>query len=521
MKHKYKIRTGKGVIEREYSYIPIRYIIAVLLGMLEVAVIIGIVFVLCYYVPYFYTLCVITSVACIIKIIASDDNPDYKTPWLVAVIFIPVAGFMLYFMFYSRKLKPKFVKRIKEVQTYRYKKDDTDEFKHLEKEDRVAASQAKMLTDISYSHLFTNTRTTYFPSGEAMHESMLSDIRSAEKFIFLEYFIIEEGIFWNSILEILKEKAASGVDVRVMYDDIGCMSTLPGNYSKILNKYGIKTAIFSKLRGSADSEFNNRSHRKILVIDGKIGYTGGVNIADEYINARRRFGHWKDTGIRLEGEAVWELTNLFVSNFGLNSKHLPEIPIDSYPASAASENNGYLIPFGDGPRPIYEHNVSKSAIQNMIGAAVDYVYMTTPYLIIDNDMCADIERAALRGVDIRIILPHIPDKKLVFGITRSFYHRLMKAGVKIYEYEPGFIHAKSYVADGKYAIIGTVNLDYRSLVHHFENGVWMYNTDSISYIKKDIDETLEKSILITKDKLKTNLLARFIRAVVRTFAPML
>ena len=520
MKRHYKIMTGKGIVEREYNYIPIRYIIAVLLGALEVSAIIGIVIALCYYIPYFYAFCVITSAACIIKIVASDDNPDYKIPWLLCVIFIPVAGFMLYFMFYSRKLKRKYIKRIKEVREYKYDTDDTALFECLKNEDEAAASQAKMLTEISYSHLFGDNSVRYFSSGEEMRQSMIEDIERAQRFIFLEYFIIEDGEFWSSLLEPLKRKAKSGIDVRIMYDDIGCMTTLPGRYNKILEKYGFKAAIFSKLRGSADSEFNNRNHRKILVIDGKIGYTGGVNIADEYINVKERFGHWKDSAIRIEGEAVREMTQLFLFSFGLNSRELPAPPTDCYPR-CEQKGEGYIVPFGDGPRPIYERNVSKSAIQNMIGAAMHYVYMTTPYLIIDNDLCSDIERAALRGVDIRIIVPHIPDKKLIFGITRSFYPRLMKAGVKIYEYEPGFIHSKTYVADGKYAIVGTVNLDYRSLVHHFENGVWMYKTECIREIKQDIDDVIEKSIPITQDKLRTGILSRFIRAMIRIFAPML
>lgn len=520
MKKHYKVITGKGVMEREYNYIPFRYIVAVHLGIAEIVAIIGTVIALCYYVPRFYTICIVISAACILRIVASDDNPDYKIPWLLCVIFLPVIGFMLYFMFYSRKLKPKYVKRLKEVQSYKYEKDDTAVFEELKSDDASAASQAKMLTEISYSHLFSDTKTEYFPSGEEMRSAMIEDIERAESFIFLEYFIIEDGVFWRSLLEVLKRKAQDGVDVRIMYDDIGCMSTLPGNYNKVLEGYGFKCAIFSKLRGSADSEFNNRSHRKMLIIDGRIGYTGGVNIADEYINEKERFGHWKDVGIRIEGEAVWEMTALFLCNFGLNTRKMPDRPSDCYP-ECKSGGGGYILPFGDGPRPLYERNVSKSAIQNMIGAAMDYVYMTTPYLIIDNDLCSDIERAALRGVDIRIIVPHIPDKKLVFGMTRSFYSRLMKAGVKIYEYEPGFIHAKSYVADGKYAIVGTVNLDYRSLVHHFENGVWMYKTDCIEDIKRDIDETAEKSILVTEEMLKPGVISRFVRAMIRIFAPML
>ncbi len=391
----------------------------------------------------------------------------------------------------------------------------------MECENAHASAQAKMLCSISGASVFKNTKQTYYPLGEDMWQAMLSDLEKAEKFIFMEYFIIEEGRFWNSILDILKRKAAEGVTVRVLYDDIGCMSTLPGDYHKHLAKFGIEAAPFSRLHGQADGEFNNRSHRKICVIDGKVGYTGGVNIADEYINKIERFGHWKDTGVRLEGEAVWELTRLFLTDYGINAKVLPERKCEFYPKQSDLHADGYVIPFGDAPYPLYERRVGKSVIQNMLASATKYMYMTTPYLIIDNELCQSIENAALRGVDVRIIVPHIPDKKLVFGMTRSFYHRLMKSGVKIYEYKPGFIHAKSYIADGEYAMIGTINLDYRSLVHHFENGVWMYRCESIKDLKKDIEETMAKSIKVTSDMLKTGLITRFIRSVVRIFAPML
>ncbi|MBQ9750198.1 MAG: cardiolipin synthase [Clostridia bacterium] len=520
MKRKYKIQAGEKTIEREYSYIPVRYILAAIITLLEIAAIIGIMIALCIYVPKFYILCYITAFACILKIIASDDNPDYKVPWVLFVLVVPIAGFMLYFLFYSRKLQKKFIRRLDELRKYRYESDQVKILEELERENAHASAQAKMLCSISGASVFGNTKQTYYPLGEDMWQAMLPDLEKAEKFIFMEYFIIEEGRFWNSILDILKQKAASGVTVRVLYDDIGCMGTLPGDYAKTLRSYGIEATPFSRMRGQADGEFNNRSHRKICVIDGKVGYTGGVNIADEYINEVVKFGHWKDTGIRLEGEAVWELTRLFLSDYGLNVKTLPKDEHELYPTSDISED-GFVIPFGDGPSPIYEHRVGKSVIQNMLGSATRYMYMTTPYLIIDNDLCRSIESAALRGVDIRIIVPHIPDKRIVFGMTRSFYHRLMKSGVKIYEYEPGFIHAKSYVADDEYAMIGTINLDYRSLVHHFENGVWMYKCDSIKDLKADIDETLAKSIEITPDMLKTGLATRFIRSVVRIFAPML
>lgn len=506
-------------VQKEINYIPIRYIFAILITLLEVLTILGIVVALCHYVPYFYLACWATEVFCVIHIIASDDNPDYKIPWLLFVLIIPIAGFMLYFLFYSRVLQKKFVKRMEALKgnTYEHKEGLMDE---LAEKNPVAASQARMLCHIADTHLFTNTRQEYFPLGEDMVKKLLTDLETAEKFIYMEYFIVEEGIFWDSILDILKKKASEGVEVKVLYDDIGCMMTLPGNYHKILKSYGIDAAPFSRLKGMADSEFNNRSHRKITVIDGKVGYTGGVNIADEYINEVEKFGHWKDTAVRLEGEAVWELTKLFLVDFGINVRKMPKIRQDLYPKQEVYEP-GYLIPFGDGPHPIYEHRVGKSVIQNMLAGATKYAWITSPYLIIDNDLCTDFENAALRGVDVRIIVPHIPDKKLIFAMTRSFYHRLMKAGVKIYEYEPGFIHAKSYLVDDDYAMIGTINLDYRSLVHHFENGVWMYKCEAIRDLKADMIDTLEKSIEVTPDMLKTNLLQRLIYSVVRIFAPMM
>ena len=521
MKRKLNYFINDKQVEKEVNYIPVRYILAFLLTVGEVLTIIGIVIALCYYVPYFYIAAWITEIFCIIRIIASDDNPDYKVPWLLVVLVIPVAGFMLYFLFYSRVLQKKYIKRLKDLKDHSYQKDDKELFNQLKTENVVAASQAGMLCNIAEAHLFTDTKQTYYPLGEDMHLALLQDLSKAEKFIYMEYFIIEEGKFWNSILDILKGKAAEGVDVKVIYDEVGCMATLPGDYCKILKSYGIQATPFSRLKGNADSEFNNRSHRKITVIDGKVGYTGGINLADEYINEIVKYGHWKDTGIRIEGEAVWELTKLFLIDFGINVKKMPVINAELFPEQKEIEEHGYIIPFGDGPHPIYERRVGKSVIQNMLSSATRYVYMTTPYLIIDNDLCQSIENAALRGVDVRIIVPHIPDKKIIFGMTRSFYPRLMTAGVKIYEYEPGFIHAKSYLADDDYAMIGTINLDYRSLVHHFENGVWMYKCESIVDLKSDIMDTLDKSIEVTPSMLKTNLLQRFIRAVVRIFAPML
>ena len=321
-------------------------------------------------------------------------------------------------------------------------------------------------------------------------------------------------------LKILKEKVQEGVEVKVVYDDIGCMQSLPCLYFSTLKKYGISAVPFSFLKGSANSEFNNRSHRKITVIDGRIGYTGGINLADEYINKINKYGHWKDSAIRLEGEAVKEFTKLFLIDFVINAKNIDIQQTELFPSQDIT-CKGFMVPFGDGPKPIYQKCIGKIVIQNMINMATRYAYMTSPYLIIDNDLCTSIENAALRGVDVRIIVPHIPDKKLVFVMTQSYYHRLLNAGVKIYEYTPGFIHAKSYLVDDKFGMIGTINLDYRSLVHHFENGVWMYDCECLVDLKKDIEETIEKSIEIKKDEMKQPLMKRFVQAIVRIFAPLL
>ena len=520
MKRKIRYKVSNQEVETYVNYIPLRYTIAIFLTIVEVLAILLSVCVLCYIFPYCSFLAFLAQIVCVVRIIASDDNPDYKIPWLFFVLVIPIAGFMLYFLFYSRKLKRKYLRRLQKLKDSFYQKDDEKELNLLQKESMEASSQARLICNIGETHLFTNTKQTYFPLGEKMMVSLIEDLKEAKKFIYMEYFIIEEGIFWNSILKILKEKVQEGVEVKVVYDDIGCMQTLPGLYFSTLKKYGISAVPFSFLKGSANSEFNNRSHRKITVIDGRIGYTGGINLADEYINKINKYGHWKDTAIRIEGEAVKEFTKLFLIDFVINAKNIDIQQTELFPSQDIT-CKGFMVPFGDGPKPIYQKCIGKIVIQNMINMATRYAYMTSPYLIIDNDLCTSIENAALRGVDVRIIVPHIPDKKLVFVMTQSYYHRLLNAGVKIYEYTPGFIHAKSYLVDDKFGMIGTINLDYRSLVHHFENGVWMYDCECLVDLKKDIEETIEKSIEIKKDEMKQPLMKRFIQAIVRIFAPLL
>lgn len=519
MKKKIVMNENNRMTEREVNYIPFRYIIAILLVILETLAVIAIMTALTIYIPYFYIAVAITQLAVAVAIINSGDNPDYKLPWLFFVMLIPIVGFMLYFMFYSRKLNKKQEKRLRQYISRRTEKDDGPALLQIKRENPLIYSQAVILNRLSDSHIYGDTDICYYPLGEELFAAMVVDLKKTEKFIFMEYFIIESGLFWNTILEILKQKAANGVEVRVIYDDIGCMMTLPGDYYKQLGRLGIKAVPFSLLRGQANNEFNNRSHRKITVIDGKIGFTGGVNLADEYINRVVKYGHWKDVGIRLQGEAVNELTRLFLIDYNLNDRKSHDSFADYYGFESCCQD-GWCIPFGDGPRPVFERQVAKTVILGMLNQAKSYVYITSPYLIIDNELVQALENAAMRGVDVRIITPHIPDKKLVFSMTRSHYGRLLEAGVKIYEYESGFIHAKIYLSDDETAMVGTINMDYRSLVHHFENGVWMYRYRVIEEIKKDFLDTQDKSIRFEQGMLAENTFQRFVRAVVKIFSPL-
>lgn len=521
MKKLIRYSVNGETVERQVNYIPFRYVLAALISLCEVLAIIGIVAFLCWRIPFFYIAALLTEILCVAQIVASDDNPDYKVPWLVIVLTVPIAGFMLYFLFYSRKLQPKFMRRLRDLDDYRVIRDDSAVLESLAEIDPQEASTVRMLCQMGDTHVYSGTRTTYYPQGELLWEAMLADLAEAKRFIYLEFFIIEQGECWDSILAILREKVEQGVEVRVLYDDVGCMKTLPGNYARILREYGIHAASFSRLRGNADNEFNNRNHRKILVIDGRIGYTGGMNLADEYIGRVIRFGHWKDAGLRLEGEAVHELTHLFLYDFGISVRRLPSLQASPYPALPDPGESGYVVPFGDGPRPIYTKYIAKTVIMRMLSTAMRYVYITTPYLIIDSELCVALENAAARGVDVRIILPHVPDKKLIFMMSRSYYKRLIAAGISIYEYTPGFLHAKCYLADDEVALVGTVNMDYRSLVHHFENAVYMYRTPSIADIRADIFDTMEKSERIPAREGKRPLYERIFSALVRIFAPLM
>ena len=439
----------------------------------------------------------IINALAVASLITKDTNPEYKIPWLLILITLPLIGTLLYVLFYSRPMRKKEARLLEEL----YSEINRDEagldhaFSSLKKESaKTAGKVLSILEDDAFARLYRHSDCKYLKSGEEYYEKLIEAILGAEKFIFLEYFIIGEGKMWTSILEILKEKAHLGVEVRVIYDDIGSMKTLPSDYEKELARYKISAVSFNKVSPSLSTTHNNRNHRKICIVDGKLAMTGGVNIADEYINERVRFGHWKDGGIIIYGAAVEGLLVQFLCDFCMAKAKKEELT--PYLKTVKHLNlcdTGYYLPFASGPRPTYKNPVGKRAFLNIINQAEFYVYITTPYLVIDYELTEALRAAASRGVDVRIITPGIPDKKLVKLMAKSAYPYLLDGGVRIYEYLPGFIHEKLILADGEICVVGTINFDYRSLVHHFENAVFIYGSGEIDKMKEEFLKTLSLS----------------------------
>lgn len=478
------------------------------------------------YFVYFYAICTLISVLAVFGILNGKSNPTYKIAWIIPILVFPIFGGLFYLMFggnhSSKRNKFKMEKMNLKMENSFIQNNGI--IKKLYEENKNAANQAKYIEKYSACPVYSNTTTKYLSPGEEVFEHMIEELKKAKHFIFLEYFIVEEGIMWNSILKILEEKAKQGVDVRVIYDDVGCLFTLPLGYEKTLENMGIKCCVFNPFVPILSIRLNNRDHRKIAVIDGIIGYTGGINLADEYINAYEKHGHWKDSSIAIKGDAVWSLTVMFLSTWSFLRKTDEDYEAFK-PANVKQYNDefkteGYVQPFNDSP--LDEEAVSESVYLNLINQAVNYVYINTPYLIIDNKMMASLCMAAKRGVDVRIITPHIPDKWYVHAVSRSNYEELLESEVSIYEYTPGFIHSKTFVVDDVFAVVGTINLDYRSLYLHFECGVWMYNTKSVLEVKEDIIETFEKCQLIPLEQCKNiKWYYRLCRSILKVFAPLM
>ena len=507
---------------RKFRLLMSKYGFSIAIILIELFVIFGIILYMSQIAPLVWvSLVFLVSVATVIAIVNRSMSPESKVTWLI-VTFVPVFGPLLYLMFGERRLSKKELKQLQELNSIAFHENNGRQLHlQLQETDKSAYGIINALLHMdSNAEVYDQTDSQFFASGEEMWQQMLKDLKRAEKFIFLEYYIVEEGLMWDSMLEILEEKAAQGVEVKMLYDDIGCMVTLPGDYTVYLRSKGIDAHKFNKVIPRMTVAYNNRDHRKILVIDGQIAYTGGINLADEYINQIERFGHWKDSGIRIDGPATQAFTRLFLMNWYINRGEISDF--DQYHLENQTRSgSGLCIPYGSGPKPIYQMKVGKIVYQNLINQAEDFVYITTPYLIIDYDLTEDIKNAAMRGVDVRIVTPHIPDKKLIQLVTRGAYPDLLSAGVRIFEYTPGFIHSKQMIVDDRFAAVGTINLDYRSLVHHYENAVLLYKTESIADIRKDFEEIFEQSQEIFSDTINPTWYQMMIKEVTQLFAPML
>lgn len=499
------------------------FIIALLL-CIQIIFLFGISYWLKEYTGYIYGLSSILAVFIMINIMNKKENPSYVLTWVIPILILPVFGVLLYIFVKSHIGSRVIQKRHKMAmeKTKKYLELDPVLVEKLEEEEPSIASLAKYMSAYGGYPMVKNTEVKYFSCGEEKFASLIEELEKAESFIFLEYFIISKGYMWDTILEILKRKAKQGVDVRVMYDGMCSLVLLPYSYPEQLEKFGIKCKIFSPPKPALSSYQNNRDHRKILVIDGKVAYTGGINIGDEYINAIERFGYWKDTAVLLKGDAVHNFTFMFLQMWDVVTTKY-EINYEHYMKKTENHPNqdlGYVMGYSDSP--LDNENVGEEVYLHILNHAKKYVHIMTPYLILDYEMERALEFTAKRGIEVILILPHIPDKKYAFWLAKTYYKNLIDAGVQIYEFRPGFVHAKVFTSDNEKAVVGTINLDYRSLYLHFECAAFMYKNPVILDIEKDFQQTLEQSIHITKESLKQiSPIIKFIGKVLRLFAPLM
>ncbi len=516
--------TAKKLLKLMFSRVVIVGIMILLQFLLLLAVVIK----FTEYSYIFYGMGCLCSLIVLCQIIASGDiHESYKTAWGLVVVLMPFFGAVIYYIFSGNKLSKRTKAKMSAItsMTSGSVEDRQTVLDALNREDVHAERQALYIKNVTHCPPYVNTRVVYYPTGEELLVPLLAELEKAEKYIFMEYFIIDKGYLWDKIHDVLRRKAAQGFDVRVIYDDIGCIMTLNNKFPRTLEAEGIKCRVFHKFVPVLDARQNNRDHRKICVIDGLTAFTGGINIADEYINVIDRFGYWKDNTVMLKGEAVWSFAIMFLTMWD----YLSGTPDDKrgrfgafHPKAeeyARFDGEGYVQPYTDNP--LDNVPLGKNVYINILHNAHDYVWITTPYLIIDEQITQALCSAAHSGVDVRIIVPGIPDKQMVYETTRSYYPTLLKNGVKIYEFTPGFLHAKTFVSDDCYATVGSVNLDYRSLYLHFECGVWMYRTPCICHIKEDFEKTFAQCRRVTEENCKVGLLRSLYRSVLDILSPLL
>ena len=458
----------------------------------------------------------------ILWMVNTDMDSSAKITWILLVAVTSFFGAMFYLYTKSDIGSRTIRRRYAELRDEHRDaiRQDEETLRALREESPESAELYTYLNRNNTFPVYSGCRVTYYPLGEDKFRDMIVDLESAERFIFLEYFIIADGNMWGTILAILKRKAAEGVDVRLMYDGTDAISNLPYNYPKKVEGLGIKCKMFSPLRPFVSTHYNYRDHRKFLIVDGKIGYNGGINLADEYINAIDRFGHWKDTAVRVQGPAVQSMTLMFLNMWSFSDRD-PEY--DKYlnpPAEPFPDARGYVLPYGFNP--FDRDRIGEKVYMDILNRSDRYVHMMSPYLIPDDELLMALKYTAERGVDVKLILPGIPDKKMVYALAKTWFRTLLDSDVEVYLYTPGFVHAKVFVADGLRATVGTINLDYRSLYHHFECGTYMYGTDCIPDIEADFQATLAKCQRVTYETIREEkFITRLEGRIARLVAPML
>ncbi len=508
----------KGLLRLLFS----RFFVILILLALQVILIVSIYVWLAELLPWFVGVLMLFTIGGVIYLFSCGMDSSAKLTWMFIIAIVPIAGVLL-LSFTQTNIGHRTIKRrVEELigSTMTALPQSEEVIKQLSKDSAGTDDLNRYLNRSGCFPVYDHTVTDYFPLGEDMFAAMLEELKKAEKFIFMEFFIIEEGYMWGSLLKVLADKARAGVDVRVMYDGMLEVSTLPSNYCDLLKEQGIKAKAFSPIKPIVSSHYNYRDHRKILVIDGKTAFTGGVNLADEYINRIERFGHWKDTGVRFRGEAAASFTLMFLQMWNIDEEKPEFEPWISMTPDTPVMSDGYVMPYCDCP--LDDDKVGEMVYMDILNRAVDYVHVMTPYLILDGELETAIKFAAQRGVDVKLILPGIPDKKFAYALAKSHYKRLVAAGVKIYEYTPGFVHAKVFVSDDVKAVVGTINLDYRSLYHHYECASYMYKASCIPNIERDFQETLKKCREVTPETIKhEKLYYKLMGKLMQFIAPMM
>ena len=506
----------KGILSLIFS----RFLIIALLLAVQVLFYVSVFLWFRQYANAFYAFTLIFTVVMLVYLFMCGMDASAKLTWLLIIAILPLTGaFML--LFTQSNAGNRLLKKGSRTTIEATKGMIPQPEGVLEELERTSSDVDDLVKYLNRGNCFPaykNTEVTYFSLGEKKFAAMLEELKKAEHFIFMEYFIIEEGYMWGKILDILIEKAAAGVEVRVMYDGMCEMSTLPVDYWKLLKKQGIQSKPFAPILPVLSTYYNYRDHRKILVIDGKVAFNGGVNLADEYINRKERFGHWKDTAVMLKGEAVKTFTLLFLQMWNIDEKNPVYQPYLQVMKKVPAR--GYVIPYGFCP--LSGDKVGEMVYMDILNRAGTYVHVMTPYLILDGELETALRYAALRGIDVKLILPGIPDKKGAYSLAKSHYHRLIEAGVQLYEYTPGFVHAKVVVSDDEKAVVGTINMDYRSLYHHFECATYMFRTACIPDIEKDFQETLAKCRKVTPETIKHEKLSyKLLGSVLKFIAPLM